>query len=107
NTFAAAIGSSGIDYRVVMIASDSGTNAICVPAPLANNNCGDNTNFKHVDTAVSSRNGPALAVSEYPKYSSFLRPEAMKHFIFVTDDDSNQSAATFTNGLAALMPAGM
>jgi hypothetical protein len=107
NTFANAISSSGIDYRVVMIARDSGTNAICVPAPLGGAACGDNTRFKLVDQYVDSRNGPAVAVAQYPNYSSFLRQNAMKHFIFVTDDDSNQSAATFTNGLAALTPAGM
>ncbi len=107
NTFASAIGTSGIDYRVVMIARDSGGNAICVPPPLGGPSCGDNTRFKLVDQYVDSRNGPAVAVSQYPNYSSFLRLEAMKHFIFVTDDDSNQSAATFTNALAGLQPAGM
>lgn len=107
NTFASAIGMSGIDYRVVMIARDSSTNAICVPPPLAGPSCGDNTQFKLVDQYVDSRNGPAVAVAQYPNYSSFLRLESMKHFIFVTDDDSNESAATFTNALANLMPTGM
>lgn len=107
NSFASAIGMSGIDYHVVMIARDSGSNAICVPPPLAGPSCGDNTRFKQVDQYVDSRNGPAVAVQQYPNYSSFLRLEAMKHFIFVTDDDSNQSASTFTNALANLMLAGM
>jgi len=107
NTFANAIDTSGIDYRVVMIARDSGSNAICVPPPLGGTSCGDNTRFKLVDQYVDSRNGPAVAVAQYPVYASFLRTDAMKHFIFVTDDDSNQSAATFTNALAGLMPAGM
>ena len=107
NTFASAIDTSGIDYRVVMIARDSSTNAICVPPPLGGTSCGDNSRFKLVDQYVDSRNGPAVAVAQYPNYSSFLRVDAMKHFIFVTDDDSNQSAATFTNALAALTPAGM
>lgn len=107
NTFASAIDMSGIDYRVVMIARDSGSNAICVPPPLGGTSCGDNTRFKLVDQFVDSRNGPAVAVAQYPNYSSFLRADAMKHFIFVTDDDSNQSAATFTNALAGLTPAGM
>lgn len=107
NAFASAIETSGIDFHVVMIARKAGGNAICVPAPLGGTACGDNTRFKLVNQYVDSRNGPAVAVSQYPNYSSFLRPEAMKHFIFVTDDDSSQTAATFTNALAAVMPTGM
>lgn len=107
NTFASEIGMSGIDYRVVMIAGDSGGNAICVPQPLAGPSCGDNTRFKLVDVKVGSTNGPQLALNNYAQYSSFLRLEAMKHFIFVTDDNSAMSAKNFTDGLAALTPAGM
>lgn len=107
NNFVTLISASNIDYRVVMIARDSSSNAICVPAPLGGAACGNNTNFRLVDQYVDSRNGPALAVSTYNLYSDFLRLDAMKHFIFVTDDDSNQTAATFTNGLAALAPTGM
>src|SRR5690606_12977190 len=43
----------------------------------------------------------------YPNYSSFLRVEAMKHFIFVTDDNSSWTATRFMDELAALTPAGM
>lgn len=107
NDFVTLIGASNIDYRVVMIAAPSGTNAICVGPPLGGANCGNNTQFRLVDQRVRSNDGPELAVSTYPLYSDFLRPEAAKHFVFVTDDDSDMSAAAFTSALGALLPAGM
>lgn len=107
NDFAALIAASNIDYRVVMIAADSGTNRICVPPPLGGPSCGNNTNFRLVDQSVGSTNGPSLAISRYAMYSDFLRPEAMKHFVFVTDDNSSMSAANFLSGLQGLEPAGM
>lgn len=107
NDFVSIIDTSGIDYRVVMIADPNAENAICVPPPLAGPTCGDNTRFRLVPTEVDSNNGPELAVQEYPKYDDFLRAEALKHFVFVTDDNSDWSATQFTSALQALAPAGM
>ncbi len=107
NNFATLIGASGIDYRVTMIAVTSGSNAICVPAPLSNGSCGNNTNFQLVNQRIGSTDGPAKFLSTYNQWSSFLRPEAQKHIIFVTDDNSSTSATSFTNSIAALMPTGM
>jgi hypothetical protein len=107
NDFAMQIAQSNIDYRVVMIADPSGSNRICVPPPLGGPNCGNNTNFRLVNQRVGSTNGPSLAISRYSMYSDFLRPEAMKHFVFVTDDNSSMSAANFLSGLQGLQPAGM
>lgn len=107
NDFANAISASSIDYRVVMIARDSSSNAICVPAPLSGGSCGDGPRFKLVDQYVDSNDGPAKMLAQYPNYDDFLRPEAMKHIIFVTDDNSNMNATTFKNNLAALAPTGM
>ncbi|MBA3456338.1 MAG: VWA domain-containing protein [Deltaproteobacteria bacterium] len=107
NDFVTQISASNIDYRVVMIATTSGSNAICVPSPLANGSCGNNTRFRLVNQRIGSNDGPALTLSRYALYSDFLRPEAAKHFVFVTDDNSNMSAANFTTGVNNLMPAGM
>jgi hypothetical protein len=107
NDFAALIDATAIDYHVVMIADPEGKNAICVPPPLAGPSCGDNDRFRLVPTKVSSHDGPQLAVQEYPLYQDFLRLEAAKHFVFVTDDDSDWAAATFTDELLALLPTGM
>jgi hypothetical protein len=107
NDFVSIIGTSGVDYRVVMIADPNAENAICVPPPLAGPSCGDNTRFRLVPTEVDSNDGPELAVQEYPKYDDFLRPDSLKHIVFVTDDNSDLSATQFTNALLALQPAGM
>jgi hypothetical protein len=107
NDFVMQISASNIDYRVVMIASPTASNAICVPPPLGGPSCGNNTRFRLVNQSVGSTNGPSLALSRYAMYSDFLRPEAGKHFVFVTDDNSSMSAANFTSGVNALLPAGM
>jgi len=110
NDFAALISASNIDYRVVMIATPTtnGTNLpICVPPPLGGASCGNNTRFRLVDVAVGSHDGPQLAISRYNTYKDFLRPEATKHFVFVTDDNSGISATQFTTMVQALQPAGM
>lgn len=107
NDFAAQISATSIDYHVVMIAITSGSNAICVPAPLGGANCGNNTRFRLVNQRIASNDGPSKAISTYAQYADFLRPDAIKHFVFVTDDESSMSAVNFTNGLAALMPTGM
>lgn len=107
NDFVALIDPSGIDYRVVMIADPQAGNAICVPAPLGGANCGNNTRFRLVPTQVGSHDGPEIVIDEYPAYSDFLRPDSMKHIIFVTDDESDWSASQFTSALAALQPAGV
>jgi hypothetical protein len=111
NDFAKAIGNSNIDYRVVMIASTTTGNSICVPAPLANGSCGDSTRFRLVNQKVDSNDALNLIINQYSKYSDFLRPAATKHFVVVTDDDATDSpmnsAGAFTGALAGLQPSGM
>ena len=107
NEFAMSIGNSNIDYRVIMMAGTSGSNAICVPAPLSNGSCGNHTNFRLANVRVSSTDGPAKMLNNYGLYSDFLRQDAMKHIIFVTDDNSAMSAANYTSMLQALQPSGM
>lgn len=107
NDFVSIIAASGIDYRVVMIADPNAENAICVPPPLAGPSCGDNTRFRLVPTEVDSNDGPQLAVQQYPQYDDFLRTDSLKHFVFVTDDDSDWSATQFKNAVQALQPASM
>jgi hypothetical protein len=107
NAFASAIAKSDVDYRVVMIANKGGSNAICVPEPLGGPGCGNAERFRLVSKTVSSTNGPQLALSELPKYVDFLRPNATKHFVFVTDDNSKISAKQLLDGLAAQKPDGL
>ncbi len=107
NNFASLVSASSIDYRVTMIAGTSGSNSICVPAPLSNGSCGNNTNFRLVNQRVGSTDGPSKFLSTYSQWSDFLRADSMKHIIFVTDDNSSMSATNFTNMVAALQPTGM
>lgn len=107
NNFVSIIGASKIDYRVVMIADPNADNAICVPPPLGGPQCGNNTRFRLVPTEVDSNDGPELAVQLYSQYADFLRPDSLKHFVFVTDDDSDMTATQFVNAVNALQPANM
>jgi hypothetical protein len=92
NDFAAQISVSNVDYHVIMIATPSGNNPICVPAPLGGPSCGNNTRFRLVDQRVDSHDGPELALARFADYSDFLRPNATKHFVFITDDNSAMGA---------------
>jgi hypothetical protein len=114
NTFASKIGGIGLDYTVTFIVkkatSPSQTgNVICVPAPLAGANCGDNApTFHHVNQDVQSTDSLQLILSTYDSsWKNYVRLEATKVFIEVTDDDSNLSATQFDTALLAKAPAGM
>jgi hypothetical protein len=107
NDFVSLISATNIDYRVTMIASTSASNAICVPAPLGGPSCGDNTNFRLVNSSIGSHDALAKAISKYSLYSDFLRMNATKHFVIVTDDNSTTSASSFMTSLAGLTPTGM
>jgi hypothetical protein len=107
NDFVTLINSTNIDYRVTMMAVTSGSNAICVPGPLGGASCGNNTRFRLANQRIGSTDGPSQVTSKYSLYSDFLRPNATKHFVFITDDNSSMSATNFTNAVNALQPAGM
>lgn len=89
NAFASAISSSGIpDYHVVVI-TQSGW--VTVPAPLGT----DPSHFLFVDADVQSNEPLQEALTNLPRYQSFLRGPAITHFIFVTDDESDLAATGF------------
>jgi len=98
NAFAQSIGASGLDYHVVMVAESS----VCVPAPLGGPGCTDGTSYKHIKMSVDSHDGLEKLIAAYPQYQSFLRPDAIKHFVAVTDDNSSKNAAWFQSQIAAL-----
>lgn len=115
NQFANNIGGSGLDYQVIMFANKPmislpfiPPDGICVPPPLGGPNCGDNPpRFHHLNEEVSSTDSLQLLLSEYGKYRGWLRPEAYKVFIEITDDDSTLPSDDFDRALLALQPAGM
>lgn len=105
------IAQTNIDYHVVMIAATSGSNSICVPPPLSGGSCGNGPRFRLVDQKIGSNDALNHAISKYPQYQDFLRPDAVKHFVVVSDDNATDSPIdspqAFTNALAGLQPSGM
>ena len=80
---------------------------VCIGAPFGSGNCPDDSkapNFLHLATPVGSTNGLQMALDMYPQYAHMMRPNTSKHFVIVTDDDSDLPAASFTQGVAALDP---
>ncbi len=94
---------SGVDYRVVMIAEPPnpffppgfGPPSVCVPPPLAAASCASNPPvFRQVQQDVGSSDALSVILETYDstasttKWADFLRPEAFKAFIVVTDDNA-------------------
>lgn len=104
NSFAASISASGIDYHVIVI-TDPSAFGLSVPAPLGT----DTTRFRLVTWDVQSADALTDAIASYAPpppaigYSDFLRPDAVTHFIHVTDDESSMSAADFRTQMTALL----
>lgn len=90
---------TGLDYRVVMIGTPgTGTYNICVPPPLGLGapSCGSNPPiFRSVNQNVQSLDTLKLILSTYSSavgtptaWADFLRKDAVKVFVPVTDDNS-------------------
>ncbi len=93
NNFVEFIESSGLDVRVVMI----GAETICIPAPLSTGACPDvdTDRYLHIRDTIGSTNAFDTIADTLPLYRDFLRPEAVKHFVVVSDDESDREAAWF------------
>ncbi|HSO38266.1 MAG TPA: hypothetical protein VLT33_37315, partial [Labilithrix sp.] len=112
NTFAAKIGGTGLDYTVTFIVrrgTNANNNEICVPAPLAGANCADNPpKFHHVPQDVQSTDSFQRILQTYEtSWKNYVRQDAVKVFIEVTDDSSNMAYTQFDQQLLAKLPAGM
>lgn len=91
---------SGVDYRVVMIAAPPnpffpppfGPPAICVPPPLGGASCASNPPlYRQVPEEVGSTDALEVILATYDKagrWNDFLRADAFKAFIVVTDDNA-------------------
>jgi hypothetical protein len=119
NGFSEQIVSANVDARVVVISGYPGDatggrpgppndHGVCIDAPLGSGGCPtDDTNlptFLHVDQKVDSNNALELMIGLFPAYRSSSRPEAQKHLVVVTDDESALSAAEATAQILALEP---
>lgn len=119
NTFAQTIGKSGLDYRVLMIAGDD----ICVPPPLGGVSCASKPpQFHKVPVHVESTDALTILLDTYDNTTSgggwgnhkapipwrdLVRPEAVKIFVAITDDESEIQDTAFDAALLAKKPAGM
>jgi hypothetical protein len=125
--FATILKNSGLDYRVILIShhgSATADQSICIDAPLAGNaSCNPppatptfTAQFYQYSQEIASTNSLALILSTYNKadtlgmapngWSAWLRPNAVKTFIEVTDDNQGTAytAASFDSALRALSP---
>ncbi len=96
NDFAAAIGSSGIDYHVIMV---SAMEFVSVPAPLGV----DPERFLYVQHDVQSHDGLSAPLDRFADYQAFLRPAAATHFVVVTDDESGLGWSQFQTDMTAAL----
>jgi hypothetical protein len=108
NAFSQQIVAAGVDVRVILIGDER---AICIGAPLGSGQCpGDSKmpNYIHIDQMVDSRNALDLFISTFPLWSQYLRPEASKSFVVISDDDATDrpinTAEAFTTAVAGLDP---
>jgi len=124
NAFAEFIDTSGIDYRVIMLSKRgmgaSGTRySICVPPPLAGDDaCGNGPRFFHSNIDILSTQpleqilGTLGQTTGYragdsrggEPWRDWLRPEASKMFVVVTDDNARMSKTLFENFRGAGAP---
>ena len=109
--FAQIISASGVDYRVILISENGPTSqaSICIGAPLGGTLCPPGTDtppinnpplFYHYDANdVESTDGWCSAAEWYDKpdryglatqgWKEWLRPNALKAFVMMTDDRVN------------------
>jgi hypothetical protein len=120
NDFAELIGTSAIDYRVIMLSLRSKTNpvsigggtryAVCIPPPLAGDDeCGNGSRFLQSSVDIRSTQpleqflGTLDQTEGYQEgqerggepWSHFLRPEATKSIVVVTDDNARLNPVDF------------
>lgn len=124
--FANIIGASGIDYRVILISAYDDGNEVQIGPPLGGGTGGSKPHenpplFRHYDVTVNSHNALCRLLDTYAVpdphgfgggWKDWLRTEAFKIFVVVTDDgvsctstrtgnsykDGNSAAAGVTAG---------
>ncbi len=110
NKLAQFLQETGLDYRVIMIGEPgTGSYQVCVPPPLGGPSCASNGNvYKSVPYHIESTDTLSIIdstlnspIGSTYEWGTFLRKEAVKAFIPVTDDDSYMTAQDFDTKLLA------
>ncbi|MEZ4219558.1 MAG: hypothetical protein R3B13_01430 [Polyangiaceae bacterium] len=115
NKFSQGISQAGVDIRIALIAEQYGpppfpglpADGICIAGPLGSGQCPNDTKlpkFAHIFQTVASTNSLSLIIQTYPNWKTILRPNSVKIFTVVTDDNSSMTAQDFTNQVNALDP---
>jgi hypothetical protein len=119
------IGSSDIDYRIILIADypPGERFSVCIREPLSADDCADplpaapGVNFPtffHYDTFVNSHDAFEVMLDTFDRadphghmpngWGGVLREGSVKTFVVITDDDPNRSAQQFDNDIRAIAP---
>ncbi len=101
-----ALKDGGVDHRVVVIGSNTDCCKICVPPPLGKKNCAAGPNLKRVVAYTTGGSQIKTLVDFWSIYKSFLRADADRHIIIISDDDSDVSASKFKDNINKLSAPG-
>ncbi len=121
NAFSQQIIDSGVDVRVILIATEGMTMpempggifggdgdqeiAVCIDPPLGSGMCPGDSNppvYTHVNREIRSNDILDVFISAYPTYAPQLRENSLKTFVAITDDDavSDEGSIMYTNAAA-------
>jgi hypothetical protein len=107
NAFSQQIINSGIDVRVIMLATPqggallSGGTAVdgpCIAPPLGSGQCPNDSNpprYVHIEQEVTSWDVLDVYINAYPKYAPHLRENSLKTFVSISDDNADPSTGPF------------
>ncbi len=108
NAFSSKIINSGIDVHVVLISAISGSTGMCIAPPLGGGGCPAKDNnlpkFLHINDEVGSNNPLQKLLDHHADWKDQMRPDASKHLIVVSDDNSDLGANAFDTAFKALDP---
>jgi hypothetical protein len=109
NNFSKQIVESGVDIRIVLISalSPGGDQGTCVGAPLGSGKCPADTNlpnFLHVDEMVTSNDSLTKVIDTYPEWEDMMRENTKRHFVVISDDNSDDTVGWFLSELESLDP---
>jgi hypothetical protein len=117
--FTEILTAAGVDWRVIMlsyhgdpaVAYAEVDNAICVRSPLSGTSCSpvpaapvNTERFYHHSIAIDSTDSLQQMLASYPAWSGWLRPDATRAILEITDDLSDLPANQFETQLFALTP---
>lgn len=114
NTFSQQIIGSGIDVRVIVLATQQGTAANsggtavdgpCIAPPLGSGQCPSDSNpptYVHIDQPVASWDVLDVYINAYPSYRPHLRENALKTFVTISDDNADSETSPF--GILGVRP---